>query len=128
MFQVSKISDVSKMSQKCYKIRILLASVKLKMISSLSCIYKSSQAKFDFPLINGKCVHNRKVATLLVIVKFRKISTINSFFPFQHYFLDASVMMCITHVLLRYFHLTTFFWMFVEGKLDRFYIILLKLE
>ena len=23
---------------------------------------------------------------------------------------------CILHVLLRYFHLTNFFWMFVEGK------------
>ena len=50
-----------------------------------------------------------------------------SCFPlFQHYFLDASVMMCITHVLLRYFHLTTFFWMFVEGRLHYFFTLSTK--
>ena len=27
-----------------------------------------------------------------------------------------STVNCILHVLLRYFHLTNFFWMFVEGK------------
>ena len=27
-----------------------------------------------------------------------------------------STLNCILHVLLRYFHLTNFFWMFVEGK------------
>ena len=46
-------------------------------------------------------------------------------FTFQHFMVmfhdredplsTLSIINCILHVLLRYFHLTNFFWMFVEG-------------
>ena len=35
---------------------------------------------------------------------------------FQEYFLDSSNFLCVISGFLRYFHLATFFWMFVEGK------------
>ena len=49
-----------------------------------------------------------------------------SLFTFQHFMVmfhdredpltTLSTINCILHVLLRYFHLTNFFWMFVEGR------------
>ena len=84
------------LTQSCW---IVLTLIKVCMFQALSNLISSSSF---WAYVNGKCLH---------ISKFYFCSFL------QNYAVDSGIMAtCIVFLLLKYFHLSTFFWMFIEGK------------
>ena len=60
---------------------------------------------------------------IVIFIKYKIFSRFQTTLPCDETYCNAiNTIHCILHVLLRYFHLTTFFWMFVEGTYKRILI------